>query len=467
MGFRGRVVGDQTSTQKPQKPMDILALLQCLAPLLSATTLRQLSRIILALLALTGRVTMLGLSRWAGQGGSYRTIQRWFATPIPWRQVFVLFFRQHLFRIHQVYILAGDEVVVTKAGTQTFGMDRFFSGVLQRVVPGLSFFALALVSPAEHRAFPVSIEQTVHTVEEKAAAQAKRQAKSAPHPKRKPGRPKGSQNKNKAAVTLTPELQRIQAMIQALLRLLADWLPLTYLALDGHFGNHNALQMVRQCGLHLISKLRSDSALYVPYVRAPGEPRTRRKYGAQLKYQQLPAAYLKQTTTEKGIETRIYQATLLHREFAQPLNVVILVKTNLRTQAWAHVVLFSSDLTLAWDHLIAYYSLRFQIEFNFRDAKQYWGLEDFMNITETAVTNAANLSLFMVNVSECLCRERRLGQAEFSVLDLKAYYRGTKYVTETLKMLPQKPNSDLLAQIMRHLTDLGSIHPTVASAASH
>ncbi len=445
--------------------MEILALLQCLAPLLAVTTIRQLSRIIVALLAMTGRVTMLGISRWAGQGGSYRTVQRWFATSIPWSAVFVRFFRHHLFRVNQLYILAGDEVVVTKAGQQTFGLDRFFSGVLQKMVPGLSFFALSLASPLEQRAFPVSVEQTVRTAEEKAAAQVKRQAKQVAHPKRKPGRPKGSKNKNKTVVALTPELQRIQAMIQALLLLLAGWLPLTYLALDGHFGNHNALQRARQCDLHLISKLRSDSALSVPYVRTPAEPRTRRKYGVRLDYRNLPHADLKQTRVDKGIETRIYQATLLHREFAQPLNVVLLVKTNLHTQAWAHVILFSSDLTLTWDHLIEYYRLRFQIEFNFREAKQYWGLEDFMNITETPVTNAANLSLFMVNVSECLCRERRSDQAEFSVLDLKAYYRGAKYVTETLKMLPQKPNADLLAQIMRRLAGLGSIHPMAASPA--
>jgi len=52
-------------------------------------------------------------------------------------------------------------------------------------------------------------------------------------------------------------------------------------------------------------------------------------------------------------------------------------------------------LTLPYDQLIDYYRLRFQIEFNFRDAKQFWGLEDFMNVTQTAVTNAANLALFM------------------------------------------------------------------------
>ena len=40
----------------------------------------------------------------------------------------------------------------------------------------------------------------------------------------------------------------------------------------------------------------------------------------------------------------------------------------------AHVLLFSSDLELAQGTLVDYYSLRFQIEFNFRDAKQFWGL---------------------------------------------------------------------------------------------
>ena len=45
--------------------MNILALLQCTYPMISQTDLRRLSRIILAMLAMTGRVTMLGISRWA------------------------------------------------------------------------------------------------------------------------------------------------------------------------------------------------------------------------------------------------------------------------------------------------------------------------------------------------------------------------------------------------------------------
>jgi putative transposase len=68
--------------------MDIVALLQPIQTNISKTTLQQMSRIIVAMLTMTGRATMLGISRWAGNGGSYRTIQRFYTTAIPWAQVF-------------------------------------------------------------------------------------------------------------------------------------------------------------------------------------------------------------------------------------------------------------------------------------------------------------------------------------------------------------------------------------------
>jgi hypothetical protein len=89
------------------------------------------------------------------------------------------------------------------------------------------------------------------------------------------------------------------------------------------------------------------------------------------------------------------------------------------------------------------------IEFNFRDAKQYWGLEDFMHTSPTAVENAANLSLFMVNLVERVLQEARQRQPECSVLDLKAHYRGCKYVEETIKLLPERPEPILVERIFR------------------
>ncbi len=440
--------------------MAIVALFQCLQPHVTATTGRQFSRIARAIVAMTGRVTMLGIARWAGKGGSYRTVQRFFATVLPWATLFWVFFRHQVYRSGEVYLLVGDEVVVTKAGKLTHGLDRFFASLYGKPVPGLAFFTLALVSVQARRSFPIRVEQVVRSDAEKAASKAKAAAKKSKvlGEQRRPGRPKGSKNKPKTDGTFTPELVRITGWLDALLHLIAGVVSLPYLVLDGHFGHHNALQMARQCGLHLISKLRCDAALYFPYTGPYAGRGPHRKYGHKVQYDHLPGQYLKETTIEGHIETRLYQMQVLHKEFAHPLNVVIIAKTNLRTQTRAHVVLFSSDVALAYAPLVDYYGLRFQIEFNFRDAKQYWGLEDFMNVTPVGVANAANLSLFMVNVAYCLRADGYARDPDSSVLDLKADCRGYKYVEETIKMLPEQPEPVLLAKILNRVAGLGRIH---------
>ena len=432
------------------------------------TTIRQFNLIALALLAMTGRVTMLGISRWTGEGASYRTVQRFFTTVIPWATLFWLFFRSHLFQADDLYLVGGDETVVTKAGKHTHGLDRFFASLYGKPVPGLAFFTLSLISTKQRRSFPMVVEQVLRTPEEKAAAAAKASLKTARRapPKRKPGRPKGSSTKAKATVELTPELTRIQTLLLQMLARIQTLLPLTYLVLDGHFGNNAALQMAQQCKLHLISKLRSDSALYLPYDGPYAGRGPHRIYGDKIDPRAIPERYLRHTAVADGIETRIYQVEARHKTVAQPLNVVVIVKMNLKTQAQAHVILFSSDLVVSWDKLIDYYCLRFQLEFNFRDAKQYWGLEDFMNTSPSAVTNAANLSLFMVNLVERILQDVRHHQPECSVLDLKAHCRGAKYVEETIKLLPETPEPILLERIFAKIVGIGRIHAAPANPVS-
>lgn len=419
--------------------------------------MKQLNQIILAMLAMSGRVTMLGISRWTGAGGSYRTMLRFFHTVIPWATLFWLFFRKHLFRENEVYLLAGDEVVVSKAGKKTYGLDRFFSSLASRPIRAVSFFTLSLVSVEQRHSFPIQIEQVIKSDVEKSRSASTPEKK--PKEKGKRGRPKGSKNKNKSEVVLTSELVRIQKMIKSLFNLLGGLMPLTYLVLDGHFGNNNAVQMARQVKLHIISKLRYDSALYFPYEHPDLESRSRRKYGERVDYHNIPDKYLSKSTKEDEIQTDVYQATLLHKEFAQALSVVILVKTNLKTQARSHVILFSSDLELSSEKIIDYYKLRFQIEFNFRDAKQFWGLEDFMNIGQTAVINAANLAFFMVNLSHHLLADFRILNPDSGIIDLKAHYHGFRYVQEILKILPAIPDPILLNQLFAKLAALGRIHP--------
>jgi hypothetical protein len=441
--------------------MNILALLQCIQPDLSKTELRRLSRIAQAMLSMSGRVTMLGLSRWAGKGGSYRTVQRFFNAVISWPKVFCKFFMRHLYRSGGEYFLVGDESVVTKSGNETHALDYFFSGLLNKVVKGVAIFSLSLVSVEERRSYPLRVEQVIRSEAEKAAAKERKQKrakKDKAAPKKKRGRPKGSRNRDKTQVELTAELKRIQEMVRNQLTLLQALITVRYLVLDGHFGNNNALQMTLQCDLHLISKLRYDAALSFVYDGAQKRKGPRKKYGQKINYRQIKDDYLVERSVKDGIATCIYQAHMLHHEFAQILNVVIITKTNLKTGAFANVNLFSSDLELSYEKIIDFYSLRFQIEFNFRDAKQYWGLEDFMNIKELPLTNAINLSLFMVNLSQVLLRQFREVHPESGILDLKAYFRAAKYFEETIKMLPQKPEPFLLEQIFGQVTTLGCIH---------
>ncbi len=106
--------------------MAILSLLACFQPLVATATMRHFSTIIPALLTMTGRVTMLSISRWTEKGGSYRTVQRFFATDVPWLKLLVKFFQTHLFALDHEFILAGDATTITKSGKQTHGIGRFF-----------------------------------------------------------------------------------------------------------------------------------------------------------------------------------------------------------------------------------------------------------------------------------------------------------------------------------------------------
>ena len=149
-----------------------------------------------------------------------------------------------------------------------------------------------------------------------------------------------------------------------------------------------------------------------------------------------------------------------YKRFAKQLNVAIIVKHNLMSHKTTHVILFTTDLDIGYSTLIDYYRLRFQLEFNFRDAKQHWGLEDFMVTDPLPVTNSVNLAFFMCNLSEALLRSRRSTLSAFSVLDLKALARGTRYVVEVLKLLPNFPDPILFDRLLPHLANIGAIHPS-------
>ena len=438
---------------------EIISLFSVFSPHLSPATLRQLCEIVFAVLAMPGRVTMRNISRWTSKGGSYRTIQRFYNTVIPWGTLCWVFFRTHLFDPKGVYLLAGDETVVPKSGDHTHGLSRFFASTCGKTIPGLAFFAVSLISVKEQRSYPMRTEQMIRA--EAAETPPEQTDVSTPQETpRKRGRPKGSKNRNKTEVILNDTLKQVQSLLKTVLATIGECLRVRYFLLDGYFGNNQTCQMVRGTGLHLISKLRRDAALYLPpetpYL-GRGRPAI---YGERLNPQEIDNKHRVSTEIQGNITTEVYQIECRHKCFPDPLNVVCLLKTHAKTQQKSHIFLFSSDLELEAKTLIKYYSLRFQIEFNFRDAKQFYGLDDFMNVKETPVTTAANLSMFMVNVVAKLREVFGSEHPGYGVLDIKARYRGHKYGQETLKILPQKPEDIVIDTLAEHLGAIGAIHYT-------
>jgi putative transposase len=224
------------------------------------------------------------------------------------------------------------------------------------MVRGLGFLRVSLMSVTRRTSYPVMLEHLAQQHPENPQEGSKKQSQGTR------GRPTGSTNQHRRDVTLSPYLRFVQETIKRVLPLIGAHLQVMYFVFDGAFGHNEALQMVRQLGLHLIAPLRYDAALYFPYDGPYAGRGKRKKYGKKLDDQHISATYLKAPFVAEAIETKISQMNLWHKKCADLRNIVVIVKTNLTTQAVAHVVLFSSDLALSYAQLIDYYRLRFQLE---------------------------------------------------------------------------------------------------------
>ena len=287
--------------------------------------------------------------------------------------------------------------------------------------------------------------------------------KSSPklHASQKRGRPKGSKNKNKQSVELTDYLKWVRLHLEAVLNLL-NQVSVVYFVYDGAFGNYPSCAMVKSCGLSLISKLQCNSALWFPN-QAPYSGRgAPKKYGEKVQYSEIPQTARKQKVLESGVEETIYQIQAWHKSFPFPINCVILQRKQIKNGKVSQVILFSDDLHLNWENMILYYRLRFQIEFTFRDAKQFWGLEDFMNIKENSVKNAANLAMFMVNLSRILIeKEQPLAK---SIHDLKATAKAQFFWKQIFKIYPEIEKVISFSQHKERFDSTGSIHQSLQAA---
>ena len=294
------------------------------------------------ILALRGRVTGRNLSRYCEY--SEQTIARQFRTSFDWPE-----FHQ---RVMTTVLEPGAELIsvqaasfLPKSGKQTFGLGHFFNSCANRAERGLELSTLAVVDVARRCAFTLAVGQTP------------------------PG--KAEARKDKRAEETRMDFYKQQLHDQRH-RLPAG---IRYHCVDGYFAKQKYIDEVVALQMHPITKLRHDANCLFLYTRPhPKRRGRRRKYDGKVNFHDLHRFTALGTLQEKP-HIHLYTAVVWHVSLKRTLRVVVLVnRQNPRTPRY--IVLASTDLALDGHKLVELYSARFQIEFLFRDNKQFTGLTD-------------------------------------------------------------------------------------------
>jgi hypothetical protein len=112
----------------------------------------------------------------------------------------------------------------------------------------------------------------------------------------------------------------------------------------------------------------------------------------------------------------LYHHVLNHVQLKRDLQVVVVV----HSQRKRYAVLFSTDVDLAPLTPYRYYKARFQVEFLFRDAKQFTGLSDCQARSKAKLDFHFNASLSAVTFAKLEARHQNgHGDQAFSMASLK------------------------------------------------
>lgn len=301
-----------------------------------------------------------------------------------------------------------------KSGQKSYGLAWFHNGKTGRAEKGLEFSELAIIDINYNTAYHLSSKQT--------------------------------------PAQLTDGETRIDAYLQHLKRD-RQQLPscIDYLLLDGFYAKNKFISGVVDEGLHAISKLRHDAHLRWLYM-GEQKPRGRRKeYDGKVIFDEHLERFERQ---ELEPDTLIYTAIVNSPSLKFNIRVVFLVYKGQRK-----VVLFSTDTSLEAKQIVHYYRSRFQIEFLFRDARQYTGLGDCQSPKKKALQFHFDASMTALNLLKLQDREgaeKRQGHV-ISIQRLKIRKFNQHLIDRIISLLGFQPTIIKLQPEYQKLIDYGAI----------
>jgi hypothetical protein len=344
-----------------------------------------LATLFVTILVLRGRVNFRNLSRYCDY--SERTIARQFREPFDWPAFHQRVLMTALDPRSEV-VSAHDASFIPKSGKQTFGLGHFFNGCASRAERGLEISTLAVVDVTRRCAFTLAVAQT----------------------------PPGEK-----ATKAKPEESRVDFYTQQL-RAHRPRLPpgVTYHCVDGYYAKKKYLDEVVSLKLHAITKLRSDADCWFLYTGPhPKRRGARRKYDGKVNFQAL-SRFENLGTMDDEPHLHLYTAVVWHKTLQRRLRIVVVL--NRKDPAKPRfIVLGATDTDLHGRKLVELYASRFQIEFLFRDSKQFTGLLDCQARAESALDFHFNASLATLNLvrAEDLCMQQGPESQVFSMASWK------------------------------------------------
>jgi DDE superfamily endonuclease len=316
------------------------------------------------ILALRGRVNFRNLSRYCDY--SERTMARQFRASFDWPD-----FHHRVLNAaldpRSGLISAQDASFIPKSGKQTFGLGHFFNGCAGRAERGLEISTLAVVDVSRRCAFTLVVAQTPPSADQTASEQEKEETRVDFYKQQ-----------------LCEHRHRLPPSV-------------SYHCVDGYFAKKKYLDEVVRLKLHPITKLRCDAdCLFLFTGPHPKRRGRKRKYDGKVNFQDLRRfEYL--GTMEEAKHLHLYPALVWHVRLKRRLRVVVLVNRK-QPDKTRYIVLASTDLELDGHKLVELHAARFQIEFLFRDSKQFTGLSDCQARSQAALDFHFNASLAMLNL---------------------------------------------------------------------
>jgi hypothetical protein len=341
------------------------------------------------LLLVFGKVNFTNLSRYSAL--CEKTYRRHYSQSFNFMELNAQLIRQATAG-SSTHIGAMDCSFIPKSGKTTYGLDWFYNSSANRSQKGLEISLIAIIDVEAHRGYSLSVQQT-------------------------PANLVTSQTRPQSHVVSWQTIERVQTLLQQLpdkpvaapqltridhylfhLKATRPSLPVEvkYWAVDGFYSKKKFVDGVVELDLHIISKLRSDADMRYLYT---GEQKPR---GAKRKYDgKVNLCVLSRLSHVEQLESQLnlYTAVVWHVSLKRQIRIACLVDTR-KADRTGYALLFSTDVELDAKRIVQYYQARFQIEFIFRDAKQFTGLCDAQTRNAHRLDFHFNAALSALNLAK-------------------------------------------------------------------